>query len=433
VKAPGIGGQIGGYRGKLRQARIPMRDQGEGFTGFKKSRRPEKGGGSRSGKGWNNQGVPVQVRTPRSNIDVGGFQGRIKRGDRRMVDQGEAYTGHIKAHRREKGGGSVSGKLWNNRESSLPRRTLESNIGGIPQRLRTKQKPRVDQGEEFTGVIKARRPVKGGGSVSGKLWNNDERPIQVKTPSEDALKQVGFTGKIKHNPMRSKFRDQGEEFTGVIKRKRSNYGQNELAVKESTLKRKPLASAYEAEGIQVSVRRRTYVKNKNSAEDALMKLKPTKATNAVAGLHVRVERRPYIRNKNSAEDALLKLKPTKTTQQLGELHVKVKQFHYVRNPSGAKGSLKVREPGKAFARATDYQGNIKMRKFILFEKNRALHPDARFVRTNKNNVDEERDVFTNFKLWWARLFKKEETQPEHLKEKGRKPRYDNGEQGMWYD
>jgi hypothetical protein len=32
-----------------------------------------------------------------------------------MVDQGEAYTGHIKAHRREKGGGSVSGKLCNNR------------------------------------------------------------------------------------------------------------------------------------------------------------------------------------------------------------------------------------------------------------------------------------------------------------------------------
>jgi hypothetical protein len=111
----------------------------------------------------------------------------------------------------------------------------------------------------------------------------------------------------------------------------------------------------------------------------------------------------------------------------------VKQFHYVRNPSGAKGSLKVREPGKAFARATDYQGNIKMRKFILFEKNRALHPDARFVRTNKNNVDEERDVFTNFKLWWARLFKKQDNQPDHLKEKLKKPRYDKGEQGLWYD
>lgn len=42
-------------------------------------------------------------------------------------------------------------------------------------------------------------------------------------------------------------------------------------------------------------------------------------------------------------------------------------------------------------------------------------------------------MFTNFKLWWARLFQKEETQPENLKDKGRKPRYDRGEQGLWYD
>ena len=72
-------------------------------------------------------------------------------------------------------------------------------------------------------------------------------------------------------------------------------------------------------------------------------------------------------------------------------------------------------------------------KYQLFEKNRALHPDAQFVRTNKNNVKGEKDALTNLKLWWARLFKKEETQPEHLKEKLKKPRYDDGEQGMWYD
>ena len=74
-----------------------------------------------------------------------------------------------------------------------------------------------------------------------------------------------------------------------------------------------------------------------------------------------------------------------------------------------------------------------MQKFRLFEKNKELHPDTKFIKTNKNNVADERDLLTNFKLWWARLFKKEETQPDHLKEKGKKPRYDKGEQGMWYE
>ena len=73
-----------------------------------------------------------------------------------------------------------------------------------------------------------------------------------------------------------------------------------------------------------------------------------------------------------------------------------------------------------------------MKKFDLFGK-RGLHPDAQFVKTNKNNVAGEKDAFTNFRLWWARLFKKNETQPDHLKDKGHKPRYDKGEQGMWND
>ena len=62
-----------------------------------------------------------------------------------------------------------------------------------------------------------------------------------------------------------------------------------------------------------------------------------------------------------------------------------------------------------------------------------LHPDAQFVKINKNNVAAEKDMMTNFKLWWARLFRKSETQPDHLKDKRGKPRYDKGEAGLWYE
>lgn len=358
-------------------------DQGEGFSGGLRAKRPLKGGGSVSGRVWNNRGRALPPKIP---------------GNRDLTN----LPGNFKARRPPKGGGSVSGQLWNNKGQALP--------------------PRVPRQRDFTnlpGNYKARRPEKGGGSVSGKLWNNDEKPLPRK-PFRGA-DVAGFSGNLKAKPKgptaeqkrvghyrgSSKLAevmplnvDQGEEFTGYQKlpKWRKAYIQNKLAHEESLKKKRPEKEAFGVEGLQVKVQRRDYVRNKDISESALKKLKPTATDKAVSGVYARV-----------------------------------RQYKYVRNPSSAEGALKVREPGKAFARATDYQGNIKMQKYQLFEKNRQLHPDAQFVKTNKNNVQGERDTLTNLKLWWARLFKKQENQPEHLKEKLKKPRYDNGEQGMWYD
>jgi len=182
------------------------------------------------------------------------------------------------------------------------------------------------------------------------------------------------------------------------------------------------------------VKQRDYVRNKNSSEDALLKQKPTKSTYRVGDLQVKVREREHGKRPGMPDGALPTLKPSKETVKASQYARGARRtWNYVHNPNSADEALKVREPGKAFARSTDYQGNIKMQKFKFFEKNRHLHPDAQFVKTNKNNVDGERDILTNFKLWWARLFKKEDTQPDHLKDKGHKPRYDKGEEGLWYD
>jgi hypothetical protein len=176
------------------------------------------------------------------------------------------------------------------------------------------------------------------------------------------------------------------------------------------------------------------VKNKNSAEESLLKQAPTKSTYATGNLQVRVKQKPYGEKPRAADGSVPGIKPTKSSIKASEFSKAVRRrWDYIHNPSSADEALKVREPGKAFAKSTDYQGNIKVQKFKLFEKDRRLHPDAQFVKTNKNNVDSERDLVTNFKLWWARLFKKQDTQPEHLKEKGKKPRYDKGEEGLWYE
>jgi hypothetical protein len=209
------------------------------------------------------------------------------------------------------------------------------------------------------------------------MWNNKEKPIRVEPPYKGA---------------RSAY-----EYTGDTKLKR--FG-------------------------------RSYVKNENAHEDAMKKVRPHKSTYEADGLQVKVKQYPYVKNPSSADAALKVREPSKAFNKTSGLPVKVKQYHYVKNPSSADAALKVREPGKAFARSTDYQGNIKMKKFDLFARS-DLHPDARFVKTNKNNVADEKDLLTNFKLWWSKKFKKNETQPEHLKTKERRPRYDNGEQGMW--
>lgn len=402
----------GAWQGDIAGRRIRHRDRSskkriEGIPFFSKKPRSA----TRSGR----VGTGLPALRPGTNVSGIPVKRRLGRG---FSDQGEGYSGGIKRGRQMKGGGSVSGRLWNNDGRAIATRTPKTGIPGFPVKRRLPREFQ-DQGEEFTGLIKARRPKKGGGSVSGKLWNNDEKPlagrqpasgeraanyagnIKVKSrgPSAAARKAAAFKGNNKLMSMQPAFSDQGEEFTGHQRLSRF---------------------------------RRNYIQNKLANENSIKKKRPDKTIYAVTGLQVKVKRRNYVQNKNAADDALKKLKPTETDRSVAGLQVRVKQDKYVRNPASSSEALKVREPGRAFARITDYQGNIKMQKY-RFSRNRGLHPDAQFVRTNKNNVREERDTVTNFKLWWARLFKKQDTQPDHLKEKGKKPRYDKGELGMWYD
>ena len=109
------------------------------------------------------------------------------------------FQGNIRGGRPLKGGGSVSGKMWNN--------------DGRPLDVRT---PRQGSAAAlFQGNIKAKRPEKGGGSVSGKLWNNKENPIPGKTYSPDSKKVGRYPGRNKMFDLHPGFADQGETFYGI--------------------------------------------------------------------------------------------------------------------------------------------------------------------------------------------------------------------------
>jgi len=248
--------------------------------------------------------------------------------------------------------------------------------------------------------------------VSGKLWNNNEQAIAGKTPGETAGEVDLFMGKA---------------------RMKRDYVKNPNAAEESLKKIRPGKSTYLVDGLQIKVKEKGYKRNPNAAEKSLKKARPDKSTYLVDGLQIKVKQQDYKKKPKAAENAMRGIGPGKGSIKASEYTKVMRQnWQYKHNPNAADDALDTHEPGKAFARATDYQGNIKMKKFNFFGK-RDLHPDAQFMKTNKNNTDDERDMLTNFKLWWARLFKKSETQPDHLKQKIRKPRYDKGEQGMWYD
>lgn len=491
----GANGNMGNYSGNIK-GRKGYSGQGGGYSGNIKARRPQRGGGSISGA-WNNNGRAIAGRNAGANGNMGNYSGNIKP-RKGYSSQGETYTGNIKARKREKGGGSISG-AWNNKGRAIAGRyaggdpavsRYQGNVkfqrnqkgggsisgswnnkgraiagrypGGDPSvsryqgnvKFQRAQKgggsisgswnnkgraiagrypggnPRIsnhtgyrmfqlkpsmrNQGEEFTGNIKAKPKPKGGGSVSGKFWNNNEQSTTVRNPNSTRMANFQgnikarkkakpdvdyFPGKLRQFDLKPSMRPQGEEYTGNIKLSRF---------------------------------KRNYVKSPHQSEEALKKDRPDKTTYLVNGLQIKVKQKDYKKKPHGADGSLPGIAPGKNSIRASQYARGARQYNYKRNPSSAQGALKVREPGKAFMRATDYQGNIKMKRFDLFKKNK-LYPDSRFVKTNKNNTDEERSLLTNFKLWWARLFKKNENQPGHLKEKGKKPRYDKGEQGLWYD
>jgi hypothetical protein len=136
----------------------------------------------------------------------------------------------------------------------------------------------------------------------------------------------------------------------------------------------------------------------------------------------------YTQNPHSVDEAIKKQKPElnyKAGNFASGAKVVGKRRH---NPNSVDDALDSYH-NQASARRIDYQGNVKMRKFV----DRRQSPDAKFVHSGENNVKEDRTLFTNMKLLWAKLFQKSDSQPSNLKERSNKLRYDKGEKGLWAD
>jgi hypothetical protein len=413
------GGSVSGRRKNNADRPIPVRipENADGrvgaFSGNLKARRPEKGGGSISGKRLNNNGRPIPVRVP-ENAD-----GRVS-----------TFSGTLKARRPEKGGGSISGRRLNNNDRPIPVHVPENADGRVGT---------------YSGTLKARRPEKGGGSISGKSMNNNGKPIYVKTPLVSA--RLNYSGKIKRNygyfrnPHSAKEALKKTEPTdnifsirGMPIREKINYKfvQSPHAAKNSMKKKEPNDNVFEVAGMAVKKKINYKLsQNPHANKNSLKKKEPDDKAFAVEGLQVKRKiHYKFVQNPHANKNSLKKKEPHDGISALEELQVKIKMTkRYMVNPSSKKGSLMVLEPGRAYATINNYQGNLKMKKF----NRKDAHPDAKFAHGHLNNVKSERTIMTNVKLWWSKLFKKNDNQTDAVKEKVRKPRYDKKERDLWKD
>ena len=406
VKGPGIGGRF-----------VDI------YSGTFKARRPIKGGGSISGRQRNNGGQPILVKAPAGiqskYVDI--YQG-FQKGRKIFNTDGSDYAGNIKIWRQPKGGGSISGKLWNNSNHPI--------IGKAPAGIQAKY---VDI---YQGYYRGHKPLKGGGSVSGKLWNNKEHPIEHKSVPVQGMKIGGYSGDIKAK--------RPEKGGGSVSGKLWNNKEHPIAgksVSPAALKVSVYSGDHKVKGSE------KYIRNPNSKEEALKKIKPGKSTYLVNNLVIKTKAQENEHNKRSAKAALngvsagknslkaieyssrIKVLWTKTFEPNKPLGGRIPMQKYVHAPNSKKGALMVLGPGRAYARIKDLQVNVKMTK----PHGNNLHPDSKFANSYRDNVKHERTFLMSLKLKWAKLFKKNDTQPKAVKERTRRPRYDPKERDLWKD
>ncbi len=424
------------YKGFIKRNKVTsgFSQDGLSYSGSIKARRAPKGGGSISGS-WNNKNQPIAGKTPgAASARVSKFQGNLKQEAKSFSQAGYGYAGNIKMRPKTfsqegydfsgynktkkplKGGGSVSGRLWNNDNRPIPGKTpggSANKIDSYQGTLTLTPKSFSRDGYDFSGYNKTKKPAKGGGSVSGKLWNNNGEPLPVRIPAGDQAGEVNYAGKTK------------------LPRFKREYVRNPNANEEALKKHRPYETVYEINGLMVSVKQKETEKKPNAVKGSMPGVPPSKAT-VKASQYSRSMKMywEYKHNPSSADDAQKTIMYSKSFEHATSFAGKARLTkNYRHNPNSDRDALKVIAPGRAYARVTDYQGNIKMNKY-----NHKKHfPDAQFAHSKGNNVKEERTIMTDVKLIWAKLFKKNGTQPDAVKDKVRRPRYDKKEKELWKD
>ena len=440
--------RVGTYRGSMKRTELTGRgSQGLNYSGSIRARRND--------------------RPSVSSARVSSYRGSRNSGFSVIGAQGLNYSGNLRAKRKPKGGGgSISDGARSN--ARLPQKQYNT--------------PRVGL---YSGNFRAGRPKTGGGSISDRPRSNERLPQKIyNTPRvglysgnyragrstgpdkrisnyrgntgwnqqygigsqglnyqgdrkvtqldrKKALRVSQWKGSWGMFELKPSLGEQGITTRGDIRMSRfkRHYKQTPYADGRSLKKKSPSEQVFATDGLQSPVRQRDYVKKPHVAKNAMMGIKPSKtsvkASEYLGNMKITWD---LGRNPLSAKKALPGREPSRSLERAASYVGGVRLAHsYRHNPNSSKKALKVIYPGKDYMRIGDYQGNIRVNRVT----SKKFHPDAQFAHGRVYNQDGERTTLTQVRLFWAKLFRKQAIQPNTVKEKERKPRYDKREKELW--
>jgi hypothetical protein len=316
--------------------------------------------------------------------------------DRRIAK----FQGNIKTRKPLKGGGSISGTIWNNKGNPLARRYEPF------------------EGAQFQGNFKSQRVLKGaGGSISGTMWNNKGNPLARR-----------------YEPF------EGTQFQGNFKAQRALKGAGgSISGTIWNNKEKPLARRYEPfKGTQFQgALKSSQFKTPGQSEGteygrvkSVIFLTPQKAKNYKPFVNVTGQGKP--------------------TQSEGTEYGQTRKLFFMSPKSGSRENTSVSKKNKPEninygqvqsiffitpSKAKNYKGYVSKDPQILelFTSRKQMHPSYSYTQGDAKNAKEEKEKVFKFKVWWAKIFGSNGNQPQNLKSREKRPRYDKRESGIWYE
>lgn len=399
--------RVSSYRGSRTSGFSVIGAQGLNYSGnIRAKRKPSGGGGSISGAVRSNARLPQkQYNAPRVGL----------------------YSGSFRASRPARGGGSISNQARSNER--LPQKIYNApRVGTYAGNYRASRSAGPDRRiSNYRGNLRWNQQY--GIGSQGLNYQGDRKVAQLDRKKATRISQwKGGWGMFELKPSMS---EQGVTTRGDIRlsRFKRNYRQSPYADERSLKKRSPSEQVFATDGLQAPVRQRDYEKKPRAAKNALAGIKPSKtsvkASEYIGNMKITWD---IGRNPLSAKKALPGREPSRSLTRAASYARGVRLTHsYRHNPNSSKKALKVIYPGKDYLRIGDYQGNIRVNRVT----GKKFHPDAQFAHGRVYNQDGERTTMTQLRLFWAKLFRKQAIQPNTVKEKERKPRYDKREKELW--
>lgn len=379
---------------------------------------------SSSRAGWNNknQSLPRKARGAYANAST--FKGKHSMAIMPSYSRSEVgqYRGRMKARKPLKGAGGSITVHWNNNGMPLPKRDKGQPVGS------------------YQGRTKAKKPLKGAGGSITVHWNNNGVPLRKK----DRGYPVGdFKGKNKSMKARTLARSPGTEY-GILKK----FAFITLGEEGGYMRTPTPISKDQASKVHPKVKRKEVGQPPGTERGRTKSLSFLRIGNPNAG--GLVSNYPQRKKNKSLPSELRKSNQMRHKASPGTELGRTRSLSFLKLGNPSRSGLVSKSSGfgkpKRIPAGEEHKRGKKTTlsfwaygdptrggfyKHPKLAKGR-LHPSSQYSKPGRShNSLEEKDKTLKFKIWWAKLFKKSANQPDAVKEKPKKPRYDKRERDIW--